>query len=64
MKVYCTERVWDNGDMTDCGRIVFRLEVCERHFKNRIVYLKDKIAKTEDELNTLNNELRRFIDAY
>src|SRR5262249_44926068 len=43
----CEARVWDNGDMTDCGKPVVRLGRCAGHIESEVAYLKGRIAEHE-----------------
>ena len=59
----CEARVWDNGDMTDCGREVMRAKRCAEHIHDETVSLrsvirecKDKIKECETRIALLNSE--------
>ena len=43
----CEVRVWDNGDMTDCGRKILRGGVCAEHLQKEVAELRESIRKHE-----------------
>lgn len=55
----CQERIWDNGDMTDCGAPVLRLDKCAWHVEEEVRRLRE--ANVSMTYSIKQNELR--IDA-
>lgn len=49
----CPRRVWDNGDMTDCGRLPDIDGMCVEHFFEHLKDVQYKIWKTQGELSGL-----------
>jgi hypothetical protein len=55
---YCLKRVWDNGDMTDCGNPgVGTTRLCSKHLSERITILHAQIAAKRAETELLEQEL-------
>jgi len=46
----CRARVWDNGDMTDCGEASVRLERCAEHIAGEIASLESAIRSYEKKI--------------
>jgi len=45
MSDLCEARVWDNGDMTACGKPVVRAQRCVWHIEEEAAYLREKIQE-------------------
>jgi hypothetical protein len=48
--VSCRARVWDNGDMTDCGAEALRAERCAEHIASEVRNLHAEIKEHEAEI--------------
>jgi len=46
----CKARVWDNGDMTDCGAAIVGFGFCEAHLDVEKKTLRDRVAGLQREL--------------
>jgi hypothetical protein len=53
----CKERVWDNGDMTDCGLSVRLAGKCERHLAEEVQQMEKKLAELRAETSKLQTRL-------
>lgn len=53
----CGARVWDNGDMTDCGGEVLRGNRCAKHVHDETCSLLLEIKNKELELARLKKRL-------
>jgi hypothetical protein len=47
---FCTARVWDNGDMTDCGRRSLRANRCADCLHDEVARLLREIGEHETEV--------------
>jgi len=60
----CKVRVWDNGDMTDCGKASHRpgSQYCSDHHKQRLESVSEAIEHARNQivvLTLLKDDLRR-----
>lgn len=58
----CKTRVWDNGDMTDCGRAALECGLCELCRVSRVKQLRALIAEYKPRLAEFQAELRYIGD--
>ena len=55
----CNQRVWDSGDMTDCGKpTVGKSEVCEECGSDRIKFFNKQIQEAKQTMATATKKLR------
>ena len=60
---FCKERVWDNGDMDSCGKIVYGYNMCKEHFiKKRKTILKE-LDNLDLKNMSLTEEMRMMIES-
>jgi ribosomal protein L16 Arg81 hydroxylase len=60
-KEYCKQRIWDNGDMTDCGKKIYALQLCQKHFlqhKTELEEHKKELIKELEKTNKLLEETK------
>jgi hypothetical protein len=62
----CRARVWDAGDMTDCGETptVGATGLCERCYQDELRWLQQKIQETNAALSSFEGQLRRLKENY
>jgi hypothetical protein len=58
----CTARVWDNGDMTDCGKEVQRAERCSFHVQQEVSLLTKTIQEHEEGIRVARARLAELRD--
>lgn len=59
-KNFCKQRVWDNGDMKDCGRKETAHELCGEHLREKKLELKAQLKKVCEEERRIGAELARL----
>lgn len=59
---YCIVRVWDNGDMDDCGKKPHRTgsKFCAEHHEQRTRELQEAVESAERQLVTLKRMQDEF----
>lgn len=59
----CRARVWDSGDMTDCGRAALPCGLCEPCRRERVRRLREVLTEFEPQVVDAKAELK-FIGDY
>lgn len=54
---FCETRVWDNGDMMDCGRKAVHAERCPAHLREEIRETQKSIREHQKEIDKLQARL-------
>ena len=55
--VHCQARVWDSGDMTDCGKLALRASLCPEHLQEEVVSLRAVIKRNEESIRIARERL-------
>lgn len=57
MSAHCQARVWDNGDMTDCGKLALCASLCPDHLKDEEQACLAQIRKSEEAIRLARKRL-------
>ena len=58
--VGCEARIWDNGDMDDCGKPVLRNGFCKIHLKEAVSKQRETIKRLKIELAGARSYLKEL----